>query len=205
MEKDRRHHAGLPPRAVVLDLASGTGDFSKLLTARDPAHDRSPSTSPSACSNSPDPQASPTRSARTPASSPSRTPMFDAVFIGYGLRNFANLDRAIREIRRVTRPGGLLVSLDFFLPANRIMRALYVAYLYAQAPSGAPSSTVAPGSTRISPIRSGRLSRWTNFAASRGRPATARSNPAPSSSAALPCTGPGSSSRPQGSALNNAP
>ena len=41
---------------------------------------------------------------------------FDCVFIGYGLRNFPRLDPAIAEIERITRPGGLLVSLDFFLP-----------------------------------------------------------------------------------------
>jgi demethylmenaquinone methyltransferase / 2-methoxy-6-polyprenyl-1,4-benzoquinol methylase len=57
---------------------------------------------------------------------------FDCVFIGYGLRNFPNLEQSLREIKRVTRPGGLLVSLDFFLPANGLMRRLYLAYLYAQ-------------------------------------------------------------------------
>jgi demethylmenaquinone methyltransferase/2-methoxy-6-polyprenyl-1,4-benzoquinol methylase len=57
---------------------------------------------------------------------------FDCVFIGYGLRNFPNLKLALGEIERVTRPGGLLVSLDFFLPANALLRQLYLAYLYAQ-------------------------------------------------------------------------
>jgi demethylmenaquinone methyltransferase/2-methoxy-6-polyprenyl-1,4-benzoquinol methylase len=57
---------------------------------------------------------------------------FDCVFVGYGLRNFPNLDVAVSEIERVTRPGGSLVSLDFFLPANPLMRPLYLAYLYAQ-------------------------------------------------------------------------
>jgi demethylmenaquinone methyltransferase/2-methoxy-6-polyprenyl-1,4-benzoquinol methylase len=57
---------------------------------------------------------------------------FDCVFVGYGLRNFANLDQALREIRRVTRPGGRFVSLDFFLPAHAVTRALFLAYLYAQ-------------------------------------------------------------------------
>jgi demethylmenaquinone methyltransferase/2-methoxy-6-polyprenyl-1,4-benzoquinol methylase len=57
---------------------------------------------------------------------------FDCVFIGYGLRNFPNLDAALREIGRVTRPGGLLVSLDFFLPSNAVLRSIYLAYLYAQ-------------------------------------------------------------------------
>ena len=58
--------------------------------------------------------------------------LFDCVFVGYGLRNFSNLDSALREIHRVTRPSGRLVSLDFFLPANRFWRKLYLGYLYAQ-------------------------------------------------------------------------
>jgi demethylmenaquinone methyltransferase/2-methoxy-6-polyprenyl-1,4-benzoquinol methylase len=57
---------------------------------------------------------------------------FDGVFIGYGLRNFRNLPEVVREIERVTRPGGLLVSLDFFLPANRWLRRLYLGWLYVQ-------------------------------------------------------------------------
>jgi demethylmenaquinone methyltransferase / 2-methoxy-6-polyprenyl-1,4-benzoquinol methylase len=57
---------------------------------------------------------------------------FDCVFIGYGLRNFSNLAKALGEIERVTRPGGLLVSLDFFQPSNRLLRRLYLGYLYAQ-------------------------------------------------------------------------
>jgi demethylmenaquinone methyltransferase / 2-methoxy-6-polyprenyl-1,4-benzoquinol methylase len=57
---------------------------------------------------------------------------FDAVFVGYGLRNFPGLEKALREIERVTRPGGLLVTLDFFLPSNRVLRRGYIAYLYAQ-------------------------------------------------------------------------
>jgi demethylmenaquinone methyltransferase / 2-methoxy-6-polyprenyl-1,4-benzoquinol methylase len=57
---------------------------------------------------------------------------FDCVFIGYGLRNFPDLKKAVREIERVTRPGGMMVSLDFFLPANRVFRELYLGYLYVQ-------------------------------------------------------------------------
>jgi demethylmenaquinone methyltransferase/2-methoxy-6-polyprenyl-1,4-benzoquinol methylase len=42
------------------------------------------------------------------------------------------LEKALREIGRVTRPGGRLVSLDFFLPKNPVLRYCYLAYLYAQ-------------------------------------------------------------------------
>lgn len=58
--------------------------------------------------------------------------LFDCVFVGYGLRNFPDLNTALREIYRVTRPGGLMVSLDFFLPTNSLLRQLYLGYLYAQ-------------------------------------------------------------------------
>src|SRR5689334_6517502 len=125
-------HAELPAGARVLDLASGTGDFSKLLTTRDPgarpvAVDltegmlrlaRSGGIRDGVCGDA----------CRLPF--PDAT--FDCVFIGYGLRNFPSLDAAMREIRRVTRPGGLFVSLDFFLPVNPLLRKLYLGYLYVQ-------------------------------------------------------------------------
>jgi len=37
---------------------------------------------------------------------------FDAVTIGYGLRNVPDLTECLCEIRRVLKPGGVLVSLD---------------------------------------------------------------------------------------------
>jgi demethylmenaquinone methyltransferase / 2-methoxy-6-polyprenyl-1,4-benzoquinol methylase len=32
----------------------------------------------------------------------------------------------------VTRPGGMMVSLDFFLPPNPVFREMYLGYLYLQ-------------------------------------------------------------------------
>jgi ubiquinone/menaquinone biosynthesis methyltransferase len=54
---------------------------------------------------------------------------FDVVTTGYGLRNVPDIPRAIAEMRRVLKPGGVLLSLDFNRPANPIVRGVYLAYL----------------------------------------------------------------------------
>jgi demethylmenaquinone methyltransferase / 2-methoxy-6-polyprenyl-1,4-benzoquinol methylase len=54
---------------------------------------------------------------------------FDVVTTGYGLRNVPDLPLAIDEIRRVLRPGGRLLSLDFNRPSNPAVRVMYLAYL----------------------------------------------------------------------------
>ena len=41
---------------------------------------------------------------------------FDAVTVGFGARNFADLDRGLREMTRVTKPGGHLVVLEITTP-----------------------------------------------------------------------------------------
>lgn len=49
---------------------------------------------------------------------------FDIVTIAFGLRNVADPARALREFRRVLRPGGRLVVLEFDEPRNPIIRGL---------------------------------------------------------------------------------
>ena len=41
---------------------------------------------------------------------------FDAVTVGFGARNFADLDAGLREMARVTRPGGRVVVLEITTP-----------------------------------------------------------------------------------------
>jgi len=124
--------APLTDSAVVLDLACGTGDFSEMVRQRLPqakiialdltekmlqlASQRG--LSGVVCGDA--------------GALPFAENSFDCVFIGYGLRNFPNLPMAVKEIERVTKPGGLMVSLEFFLPTNLALRKIYLGYLYAQ-------------------------------------------------------------------------
>ncbi len=59
---------------------------------------------------------------------------FDVVTVGYGLRNLASFERGLAEMRRVARPGGRLLVLDFGKPANRLWREIYFGYLGVMVP-----------------------------------------------------------------------
>ena len=61
--------------------------------------------------------------------------VFDAVTIGYGLRNLSDWKLGIEEMRRVSKPGGRLVVLEFGKPQNTLWRGLYQTYLRAIVPS----------------------------------------------------------------------
>ncbi len=54
---------------------------------------------------------------------------FDLATVGYGIRNVPTIDIALGEIYRVLTPGGRVLSLDFNRPPNRMIRAVYLAYL----------------------------------------------------------------------------
>ncbi len=54
---------------------------------------------------------------------------FDAVTVGYGLRNLARWERGLEEMARVAKPGGRVLVLEFGKPDNGLWRAAYFAYL----------------------------------------------------------------------------
>lgn len=54
---------------------------------------------------------------------------FDVVTVAFGLRNMADYPAALHEMRRVLKPGGRLLILDFSLPSG-ILRAPYRFYLH---------------------------------------------------------------------------
>jgi demethylmenaquinone methyltransferase/2-methoxy-6-polyprenyl-1,4-benzoquinol methylase len=53
---------------------------------------------------------------------------FDAVTMSFGLRNVNDPRRALRELRRVTRPGGRIVVCEFSHPPSRAFNGLYRFY-----------------------------------------------------------------------------
>jgi demethylmenaquinone methyltransferase / 2-methoxy-6-polyprenyl-1,4-benzoquinol methylase len=58
----------------------------------------------------------------------------DGVVISFGLRNVADPDAALREFRRVTRPGGTLVVCEFSSPTWAPFRTVYTEYLMRALP-----------------------------------------------------------------------
>lgn len=53
---------------------------------------------------------------------------FDAVIVSFGVRNFENLDKGLKEIFRVLAHGGTFVVLEFSKPVNFPMKQLFSFY-----------------------------------------------------------------------------
>jgi demethylmenaquinone methyltransferase / 2-methoxy-6-polyprenyl-1,4-benzoquinol methylase len=69
---------------------------------------------------------------------------FDAVTISFGLRNIVDPDAGLREMLRVTRPGGRLVVCEFSSPTWAPLRTLYVEYLMRALPTAARAVSSSP-------------------------------------------------------------
>jgi demethylmenaquinone methyltransferase/2-methoxy-6-polyprenyl-1,4-benzoquinol methylase len=59
---------------------------------------------------------------------------FDAVTVAFGVRNFQNLEKGLKEILRVLKPGGKLVVLEFSQPKTIGVKQLYKVYMNLVAP-----------------------------------------------------------------------
>jgi demethylmenaquinone methyltransferase/2-methoxy-6-polyprenyl-1,4-benzoquinol methylase len=77
---------------------------------------------------------------------PFRGGSFDGATVGFGVRNYADLNAGLAELHRVLRVGARLVVLEFTLPSWRPFRALYLYYfnrlvpLLGRAVSGHPTA-----------------------------------------------------------------
>ena len=59
---------------------------------------------------------------------------FDAVTVAFGVRNFEHLEKGLSEIKRVLRPGGKLVVLEFSKPKAPVIKQAYNVYMKIVAP-----------------------------------------------------------------------
>ena len=60
---------------------------------------------------------------------------FEVLTIGYGLRNLADCDAALAEMKRLLKPGGQLLILEFGKPDNGLIRGLYYGFLKLAVPA----------------------------------------------------------------------
>ena len=59
---------------------------------------------------------------------------FDAVMVAYGVRNFPDLDKGLREMLRVMKPGGRLVIIELTAPRKFPMKQLFGLYSHTVLP-----------------------------------------------------------------------
>lgn len=60
---------------------------------------------------------------------------FDAITVAFGVRNFANLEKGLKEMFRVLKPSGKLVVLEFSKPQQKQFKILYNLYMNQIAPA----------------------------------------------------------------------
>jgi len=127
----RRRAAGLAaigPGARALDVATGTGDLALELAAR-----AAPRGEVVGCDFSEEmlarARAKGGGRVRFEAGNALELPyadgQFDAATVGFGARNFADLDRGLSEMARVVRPGGRVVVLEITMPRRPPLSAFY--------------------------------------------------------------------------------
>lgn len=55
---------------------------------------------------------------------------FDAITVAFGVRNFQNLEKGLKEMNRVVRPGGKVVILEFSKPKKFPVKQFYNFYFF---------------------------------------------------------------------------
>jgi demethylmenaquinone methyltransferase/2-methoxy-6-polyprenyl-1,4-benzoquinol methylase len=120
--------AALSPGSRALDVATGTGDLAFELARRvAPAgmvvgadfSDPMLELARRKAARSPAPEGVELRFERANALElPYRDDEFDAATVGFGARNFSDLERGLAEMTRVVRPGGRVVVLEITTPTK---------------------------------------------------------------------------------------
>lgn len=122
---------GLGEEHVVLDLCCGTGDLALEIAehARCVACDFTWNMLTRAQAKSADSETPFAVASADALSLPFLDETFDAATVAFGLRNLADMDRGLREMRRVLKPSGTLAILEFSHPQSFWLRGPYRFYL----------------------------------------------------------------------------
>ncbi|UCG82357.1 MAG: ubiquinone/menaquinone biosynthesis methyltransferase [Dehalococcoidia bacterium] len=129
--------ASVKPGGIVLDVATGTGELARHLSR---LNDGSTVIGVDFCHEmllrarnklaSPDRENSVHLVIGDALKLPFSDSIFDAVTVGFALRNVADLKSAFGEIARVVKPGGRVVSLELYQPPTRAISVLYNLLLF---------------------------------------------------------------------------
>jgi demethylmenaquinone methyltransferase/2-methoxy-6-polyprenyl-1,4-benzoquinol methylase len=135
-------HTGLVPGDTALDVCTGTGDLARVLSGQ-----VGPEGKVVGLDFSPEMLAIARRKFEGSASYrnivlvegnalelPYPDASFGAASMGFALRNVSDLPRAIREMARVVRPGGRVLTLELSKPPSRLVRVPYFFYFYRIVP-----------------------------------------------------------------------
>ncbi len=145
-----RHHAwrrrvaraaAAVPDGPVLDLATGTTDLALALRALDPRRLVVGADFSEGMLREGRAKLAARHVTRVPLLAadalalPFRDGAFACVMSAFLLRNLEDLERGFREMRRVTQPGGLVLSLDIVRPATPVWNALFGVYFNRVVPA----------------------------------------------------------------------
>jgi len=131
----------LRPGAMALDVATGTGEMARLLAQR---YSESKVVGVDFCAD----MLARARAKLTTSAGGERIQLvpgdalrlpfpdseFDCAIIGFALRNVTDIAAACREMARVVKPGGRVVSLELTRPSSRIVRTAFYFYVFRIAP-----------------------------------------------------------------------
>jgi len=90
---------------------------------------------------------------------------FDRVTVAFGVRNFEDREKGLREVLRVLRPGGRFVMLELSVPSAPVLRWLFEKYFFAVAKVGGRLSGDAAsyGYLPASVVKFPRKDEWLGF------------------------------------------
>ncbi len=119
--------AQIGPGSTVLDVATGTGDMAIELASRGAdvvGTDFSEQMLAIARQKAPGLRFEQANALKLPYGEG----WYDAATVGFGVRNFSDLDQGLRELTRVVKPGGRVVILEMTTPTKPPLSTFYSAW-----------------------------------------------------------------------------